>query len=309
MAYPYTSISRAKLAIGGKLPPMTPLGSDAKNILDERFTIGMGGLREDPKRGLQCPVKGCGKWLHVLSRHLTHAHGDIGGKIAVMDAMEIPRTTKLVSSSYHAMRQAQWKQLDYDERCKPLEKAQARIRELRAMGLFKRAVPNKGMTTAGWRNHRDRCEAQMREPIRVLAATLDRTPTMHEVGSGVSEAFMWHCISVYGSWAAALKALGFTAYKVGVSPRRKAIASRENVITALRAYVDVHGCLPLSTQAQSPSRKPLIPCRETIMRAFYAATWAEAMRAAAKVLDIADGRWGTDEHPKQWANSETRGAA
>ncbi len=286
MAYPYTSISRAKLAIGGKLPPMTPLGGSAKKILDSRFTIGLGALREDPARGLQCPVKGCGKWFHVLSRHLTSSHADIGGKVAVMDALEIPRMTRLVSASYAKMRADQWKQLDYDERCKPLLEAQARVRELRAMGLFKRFMPNKGMTTAGWRNHRDRCEAQMREPIQALADTLGRVPTMHEVGSGVSEAFMWHCISVYGSWASALKAMGFTAYKPGVSPTRKARASKEAVIAALRAYHDVHACLPLSVQARSPSRKPLIPCMETIMRAFHAESWKDAMESARIALGL-----------------------
>lgn len=288
MAHAYTSLSRAKMAIGGALPPMTPVV--ATEIVDPDFTIGLGALQEDAKKGLRCPVRGCGRWFHVLSRHLTSAHADIGGKLAVMDALQLPRMTKLRSSSFVAAKQNAWHQLDADERSsrvKALRRAGERYRELELMGVRRRRPPLKGMQTAGWRNFRNRCEEQMREPIAALAQRLKRSPTFHEAARDISEAFVWHCISLYGNWNAALAAFGMEGREVGQSPKRKARASREHVMEQLRAWADKHGSLPHSHQARNPDRVPLIPCMETIYRAFGVTTWLEAMTIASRELGIA----------------------
>lgn len=286
------------MAVGGTLPPMTEARADT--IIDPRFTIGDGAFEECERRGLRCPVRGCGKYFHVLSRHLTEAHSDIGGKIAVCDALNIPRMTRLVSAWYTASRKFDWHALaDDDPRKVGLRNAQQRVRELVMMGVYERRYPNKGMEQSGWRDFRNRCEEQMRKPIAALASRLKRPPTMKEVAKEVSEAFAWHLVSIYGNFGAGLKAMGLDAWKPGQSPERKKKATREYVLGALRAYYEAHKELPLPRQASNPSRLPLIPCRESIMKGMGVESYPAAMKLVAKELGITTGRY-VEYDPTSW---------
>ena len=105
MADLYTSLTNLKREMnGGRMPPMTPIPERALAVIDPALTPGLGALEEDPEKGLRCPVRGCGKWAHALSSHITSAHRNIGGVRGFKRMMSIPRTAALLSRREKARR-------------------------------------------------------------------------------------------------------------------------------------------------------------------------------------------------------------
>lgn len=295
----YTSLVRLKQAMnGGQLPAMTEIPEPARLVLDPEFTIGLGALTEDAEKGLRCPVRGCGTFRHVLSRHLDSTHADVGGVERVRELLDIPRSVRLVSTHYSDMKRAE---LAPRIASGELQRSLIAARASRPGALKDRTRANVTLRRvyrmAGARNLQNRCEAQMRHALIDLQNKIGRAPSRADADAELGTGFSGQVIAVYGSWNAAKAQFGLEQYQRG----HRVEITREAVIEALSAYHRVHGCLPNAKQALDPTRTPLIPSRPTIQKAMGTTRWVEAMQRAASILNIYGGRYGLPVRPLQEA--------
>lgn len=295
MAELYTSLTQLKMAMnGGQMPPMTPLTEEAKKLIDPEFTIGMGALMEDAQLGLRCPIRGCGQWTHGLSNHLYNQHRSVGGAAALKRALSIPPGVALTSSvlKQKLQRKARW------QYAHGTSKPDMRALTIAAKKSHDRsgAVARREATlSVNGRNLRDRCEAQLRAKFQEFYQDFGRAPTRDEMKSRHTPGLVTFIERVYGTYNNAIGQFGLPSRKKGERPRPQGVP-RENVLAALRAWYDEHGCLPESVDAARRDRTPLIHGVKATTRTFGASSWPEAMRRAAVQLQIYGGKYGIPEH-------------
>lgn len=266
----YTSLTQLKMALNdGTMPPMTPLTDEAKKYIDPDLTIGMGALQEDPEKGLRCPVRGCGKYVHLLGAHLSSTHRAIGGASAVRNILSIQPTAGLIST---AMRR----------------KLAAVLRKTREAGkiatpkalptIEQRVVMEKrrkqSLSTIGSKNLRDTCDAQLPNRLRLHAARLGRTPRSKEVEPQLRKAVE----KVYGSWNNALAAADLAI--------NRRLWSHDDVISCFEQWVIRHGRMPTWDESKYPSVTPVLPTPETTARALGVSSWSVATSHIRWILGL-----------------------
>lgn len=285
MADLYTSLVRAKQELnGGTLPAMTPIPDRLRDVIDPGFTIGMGALREDPERGLQCPVRDCGKWYHSLGRHLENQHARLGGRAGLRRLLDLPATASLSSTRERARRRdllaARALPLRGDRRgiaCQAPEQHRRAGRARRSTGL---------------RNFANRCDAQIKQRMAALYESCGRSPTFAEA-KALDPGVVWAAIDRCGSWSSAKAQFGYEVWRGGSTGNRIHL---DDVLTALQEYYRATGRLPSAAAAQRGGLcVPRIPNREVIIRELGGASWEQAMRIAASLLDIHGGPYGLPE--------------
>lgn len=298
----YTSLVRAKQELnGGVLPAMTPIPEKLHAIIDPAFTIGMGALKEDPEKGLQCPVRGCGEYKHVLSYHLNTKHAGIGGVVGVKRALSIPATARLVSAMESARRSDRYSSVVPSPHART-----AMMRESKAPRGYQaapRAPLPHSRGTVGYKNFRNTCEAQVGQRILTLRDRVGRVPSAREA-EALDPGLEGAAREIYGTWNAALAALELRTRARGFSRGRFRSESwgKAAICEAMRAWYERHGSLPTVRQAETPSLAPLIPTHETVLR-YFGPTWAESMRAVALRLGIKWGRY-VDAMPRRHRHDE-----
>lgn len=190
----YTSLTRLKMAMnGGQLPPMTPLTEDAKKYIDPALTIGMGALIEDEKKGLRCPVRGCGQYHHHLSIHATQMHKTMGGARGLREALSMPRSIPLMS----ARARAEWRRTHPTTHIRPSPGAAT------PKGYDQRkasASVSQSRMSVNARNLKDRCDGQLTAKIVDLDRSLGREATGGDMERVHGEAIVHYIRRVYGSW-------------------------------------------------------------------------------------------------------------
>lgn len=275
----YTSLIRLKISLNnGVLPPMTPLTERAKKFIDPAFTPGMGALNEDVFKGLQCPVRGCGRWFHRLYQHLAYTHRNIGGCDAVRRALDIPATVSLASCWQRALGVEHLRAVQAAGRWHPMHG--------NSSSRGRRSDGREAQKSMVYRNIRDRCTAQVTHRLADLANKIGRSPSETEFAVEYGLALARHCKSVFGSWNSFLAQCELPQRRG--SPRW----SLEGLLAAYGAYYDAHHSLPSFHQAHAPTRTPLIPMYETVYRVLGTRSWPEAMRRVAAALGIVGGRYG-----------------
>lgn len=288
----YTSLVRLKQAMnGGTLPPMTPVPESVHHLIDPAFTIGLGALREDEEKGLQCPVRDCGEWRHRLSSHLRGAHRNIGGVAAVRRALSIPSTAPLMSQRALAEAREQGVAA-FDRYVRQVGPERVRLdmgrtwSETQTSGARtkRRAAQLANRSTVGARNLADTCDAQVSHKLIDLQVRLGRSPGAREASKLLGAGVYDRIIEVYGTWRHALAQLGLDAVR-----KRN---DRESVLAGLEAYFQVNGHLPSRHQASLPTRTPKIVSPRVILATLGETTWYGCMRKAAIILNIRDGRYG-----------------
>lgn len=283
----YTSLTRLKQAMNdGQLPPMTPLSDKALVHLDPEFTIGMGAIKEDSDKGLRCPVRGCGRYYHMLGTHLSMSHKDLGGKSGVKRLLSIPRSAPLVSSTRAArMRTAA---LGHKEQQRAAGRNQM-VRNKEDPQFFKRAMQarSKAMRTAGFKNLRDTCVAQLTHRLIDLNHKLGHSPSKleahREFGTGIVEAML----ATFGTWNAAKAHTGLKVFTKGAANQRLGDTpyTEDMVVECFKAYYEQHGRLPTSKTANSGNTIPLLPSATTVERVF-GCRWSQVMKKVAVRLNI-----------------------
>lgn len=304
----YTSLVRLKQQMNnGQLPPMTPLTADALLIVDPLLTInenGMGGLLEDAKLGLRCPVRGCGKWFHLLSKHVNKSHADIGGARGLRDVLSIPRNAPLASRSFveHCVRtnaasRAAGKLALVPPRPISLLSTEDRLRH--NTHAAKGGSRQRGLI--GLANLKNACRAQLSQRLLDLAQNLGRSPTQSEFESKYGKALSARVGRTFGSFNNAKALLGLEIYARNRTPRFKVEARREAVLESLSAWYEKYHTLPSIRQARNRNRAPLIVDDYNIRVAMGTLQWSEAMRRAASLLNIYGGRYGLpiENKPKE----------
>lgn len=290
MADLYTSMVRAKQELnGGILPAMMPIPEDARVIINPKFTPGLGAVTEHPEKGLRCPVRGCGKWFQVLSLHANQQHADIGGADAIKRALQIPRSAPLVSTRNRAWRRSNAQQMIARGTWVGFTADDGRKRGGGSSEAWRFAA--RARTSIGMKNLTNRCDAQIRQRFAAMYDAIGRSPTFNEACS-LDQGCVSACIRLFGSWNNAKAQLGYDIFERHASRRGKKVFTRDMVIDALREWYDVHGRLPRLREAEHPLRTPRIPTREPIYEAFGVRDWHEAMRIAAAILGVRDGRYG-----------------
>lgn len=287
----YTSLTRLKMEMnGGVLPPMTPLTQRASVVLDPHFSIGMGGVTEDSTKGLRCPVRGCGKWVHRLGFHANRCHPDIGGARGLRRLLDIPDNAPLISQANRdKMRALMQRRLD------------AGTMGGRRFGHGTHARQNdtgwhrrkRNAQSVGVRNLRDTCEAQLKHKFIDLQNKIGRPPVYHEFVSAYGSQLTKEIIRTYGTWNNAKGHFGLPLSRSGTR------LSSAELLESLRAWYDAHGELPSPLSANRAARMPLLHSVGTYLRAFKTESWPEAMRRAASLLNIYGGKYGLPiEHRK-----------
>lgn len=275
----YTSLSRLKQAMGGTLPPMTPIPEHVQHIIDPSLTIGLGAIEEDERKGLRCPVRGCGQYFHRLKQHIDQKHADIGGSARVLGALEIPRKVSLTSQVGAAtMRQARVDVKVRGSRVRVSAETTRKSRDTRTANL----------RSMNGRNARNLCEAQVQERFERMERQLGRSPSMADACDLGERNFMYAVIELYGSWSAAKAQFGLAVRTAGGQRPR---TDRNAVLRAMQAYYDVHGDLPLSTEIANPTRTPLTPCLMTILRTLSHRSWLDCAQEIAATLGIHSERY------------------
>jgi hypothetical protein len=273
---------------GGQMPPMTPLDERAKKFIEPAFTPGMGALEEDPEKGLRCPVRGCGRFFHLLATHISHEHRAIGGAAAVRAALDIPTRVSLLSAKQRLIQEDAARRR-FEQR---VRSGTAPIPPHRPRGTPKGhgvSVSCSKRSTAN-RNLADRCQAQLAHRLADLTSEIGRTPSQREWRSrypDVSEGFIR---SAYGSWNSFLAQCGVLIRR---GPNRHLTV--DGVLDAMGAFHAEHGDLPSAYEAHFLHRAPIIPSRRAVLRAMGASTWEEAMSQVAAALNIVGGRYGLPE--------------
>lgn len=267
MADLYTSLTLIKQSLnGGELPPMTPLTDQAKKLIDPDFVEGMGGLVEDPEKGLRCPVKGCGKWVHSLATHWRYSHGKTVGPVGVLrEALSIPKSVSLLSARARE-----------NHRRAP-QRGVARDPRMRSQGFPPVRVGSPA--TMMERNLKNTCDAQMAARYAALTAKFGRDPGFGDVMREDSK-LVRAAAKFYGSWGAFKAAMGDRERRNGMTG--------DEAVACLKAWYDVHGRLPTLFEIDNPTELPLLPESRKILRAFRAKSWAKAMSHTAWLLGIED---------------------
>lgn len=277
---------------GGTLPPMTPLTERAERYLDPAHTIGMGALREDPEKGLQCPVRGCGRWYHRLALHLNASHRQIGGAVGVKRLLSIPHRVGLTSLSHKAMYQT-------PERINILARArdgmdpdarQRRATSARARGKSRRGIRYRH--TVATRNLQDRCETQLAHLIIDIANDLGRSPSSGEFVACHGHGLYRSVLTAFGSWSAALAHVGLRVNR-GRSNHPKLEPWTINTLAdAFREHYRLTNTLPTTKQAARSSGPVALPSPSTVFKITGTARWVDAMRQISALLNIRHGRYG-----------------
>lgn len=282
----YTSLTQLKISMnGGALPPMTPLTLEARAICDPEFSLGMGALVQDTEKGLRCPVRSCGRWVHSYRHHADARHADIGGSTAILRVLDIPQQVVLYSERLRATRRhnvAHLREFSRNGSRGPRTTAtKAKIAATR------RAI----YSTVSSRNFRNRCDTQMKHIMIDMHHRLGRTPSYREAEMEPGlEGFARCATKVYGSWANALAMFGLESVRLSC---RKLTCER--VLAGLRAWYDMHGSLPSQRDVVKGIRLPILATCQTHTRVLGTPSWPEAMRRAAALLNIYGGRYGLPE--------------
>lgn len=271
----YTSLKRLKMSMnGGQMPAMTPLTDKAKKFIDPDLTIGMGALVEDENKGLRCPVRGCGEWHHLLTRHLNHGHRGIGGADGIRLALEIPRGASFASSRLRASLSAR------AGNGSQLRGTAQWTAERREVARVSRRLT---IRSAGRRNLRNMCDAQIAHKIIDLEHKLGHSPSMTEAMAVYGRAFQYWVTLAYGSWNNAKAQLGMKTMTMGHTP--------DDIYDGFREYHKVHGRLPTSYEATRTTRFPLTPSMKATFYALNVSSWKLAMQQVAFVLGVEDPRY------------------
>lgn len=269
----YTSLTRLKQSLnGGELPPMTPLTEEAKKLIDPAFVEGMGGLIEDEKKGLRCPVRGCGKWTHSLSMHWRRRHFLTIGPVGVLrDILEIPGVPLL---SRHA--RARYKAASINRRPpRPCKANSHSVSAVKKRGAARVA----NARSMNHRNGRKVCDKQMAERYMAVRGKVGREPTrtdadIHDPG------LSWAALEYYGGW---------NAFRSTISDRiSKRGYTVDDILVSMRSYWDCHGRLPELPQVRDPDRRPLIPSAGAILKTLEMTSWPKAMSHVAWLLGVQD---------------------
>jgi len=286
----YTSrlhLKQALMALDGV--PMTALPPDAKAVIDPSLTIsgnGWGGLVECDD-GLICPVRGCGKAFHDLSKHIRWSHQSIGGTPGFRKLMGIPSTAPLMSESHREKLRSRFRMLVDEGRIKPPRQPKGCI--TRAVSKRARKTRSANARTPGNRNMTNDCLEQTRKKITLLHAKLGREPIEREFeaeyGARAARAVHEHFVT----WNNALGQCG-----IGTRKAHGRI-SFEAVLDALRAWVAENGDLPTAGELARRSKRPEMPGYDAICAAFQTKSWRYAMQQAAALLNIYGGRYGLPE--------------
>jgi hypothetical protein len=286
----YTSLAHLKIARNnGALPPMTDVPLTALDVIDPRFTIGLGALYED-ERGVRCPLRKCGRFFHSLTPHVNSAHPEIGAD-GLKTLLEIAPSSKLESKPRRETRAASLAARS-EEVASVLSRARAArrtdARTVRATGR-KVSEGKRGLfKLAGLRNFRRRCENQIRHDLIDLQNKIGRSPSLSDAETEMGAAYTRHIERVYGTWNAAKATFGLAQHK----RHGRVEVTRDAVLESLAAYYAAHGSLPSVKQSMRPDRTPLIPATRTICKAMGTGSWPEAMRRVAALLNIYGGRYG-----------------
>ena len=281
----YTSLTRLKQALNdGELPPMIPISQQARAFIDPALTPGHGALNADELLGLQCPVRGCGKWVHVLSTHLNFSHKNIGGAAGVRAALGIPKRVAMMSQQAREKIAGNGRRLNTGSADR-VRQGRSRVNESTRIAASKAS-----RNSPTYKNLRDRCEAQLSHKLIDLHHRLGRSPTVREGEEFLGRAVVNAIKETFGTWNNAKMQCGLESH---ITKHSK--YSRDAILEALRAWYDEHGELPNVEESSMPTRTPLIPQYATIVRAFGRAGWRVAMRQVAALLNIRGGRYGLPE--------------
>lgn len=289
----FTSAVRIKMALNnGVMPPMTPLSEKAKRVCDPRFVEGMGGLREDERRGLQCPR--CGEWYHRLGHHIANSHPEVG-TAGIKEALQIPAGMPLISAVERAR--------NLSRPARKLTKETAREKQARIASYSSRfAVADrpkrkkaiqKARRLAGRLNYLDWCEQQITEKLAGLATSLKRVPNIADFQAAYGEDAARRVVRLYGSINVLAARFG-----EGIAPKllsKDGKFRRDYVLDVLYAWYKKYGELPAERDSMLMSRVPVLPKISYITKALGTANWDSAMQRAAALLNIYGGRYGLSE--------------
>lgn len=278
----YTSLSRLKEAMSGNaLPAMTPLPSEALQIIEPDFTPGLGSLEEDERNGLRCPVRDCGEYHHSLRKHLNSKHAGIGGANAVLGALSIPKTAVVVSKRMrHGMKAAR--------KGNRAPHADIKANATRSVQLTRAETLRETVKSVQWRNARNTCEAQVKQKMAELRIAIGHVPDQAEALSWDTN-WVRRAIRIYGSWNAVKALCGMPIkFRGGAHNKR----SQSYVLEVLRLWHEANGDLPTRAEALEPIREPMTPAPTTILRAMETGSWVTAMQKVARLLHIESARYG-----------------
>lgn len=282
----YTSLVRAKQELnGGTLPAMTPVPENVQHFIDPGLTPGLGALEEDVDLGLRCPVRGCGQWFTRLRHHLNTAHTDLGGAASVLRALSIPESVGLDTQVFKARLQ----QRALEHRHHSVRNLRLARMRLQSKGTAWRASAarraSRSRVTVGCRNLRNTCEAQIAHRIVDLHNKLGRSPSVLEARALDGPQLTSAATRMYGSWNAALAAVGLkTRRHGGRNPRY----DRDSALLMLREFLLYHGRMPTQREAQGPKEVPLIPAGKVLIKLFRrdAESWGSMMERLRKSIDV-----------------------
>lgn len=299
MADLYTSLVAAKMAMnGGEMPPMTPLSEKARRVVRPEYTIGMGGFREDARRGLQCPV--CGGYYHNLGTHLGKQHSSIGGSKAVREALDVPKTAPLISRVQMEKQRAAKERLiksghwAYKNLRPPTcEGSAAWKSELQSRVSRETAVARRSI---GFKNLLNACPAQVKQRLVDLTNKLGREPVRREAEAEWGGDVTGTIVRLYGSWASVLAQAGMrpapTKVRGGWMNTGGNKFDIHDILPVIQAWYDEHGELPSSKEWHAWDTTPMRPSRNAVYHAFGTESWIAVMQRAAALLNIYGGRYG-----------------
>jgi len=274
----YTTLEHLKRSLNnGELPVMTPVAEKAKAFIDPAFVLGQGGLQEDSKRGLRCPVRGCGGFHHNLASHWTRQHAKTIGPVAVLrEVLSLKPKTPLWSAAARSRAsenvgpqlRARW----------PKMRSKTPTRQSPVFVEKRIAAYTASVNSMETRNLRNSCDAQLRKRYNDCRDRLGREPMMSEFDNSFQFAVQRH----YGSLNAFRATIGISAMH-GKRP-----SGEDNVLAALEAWHKAHGKLPNVKEAMSVDRTPYLPSPPTILRTLGIGSWPVAMSHVAWLLGIDD---------------------
>jgi hypothetical protein len=249
-----------------------------RDKIDPEYALGLGGLKEDAARGLQCPIKGCGVYRHSLARHLRAAH-EIEPE-AFRDALSLPRSTGLLSTVARERISAAQREIASRRKRTP-GAAHASATLKRKWGKMRK---NMGLAV-GVRNLRGSCAAQLGEKLKALASEAGKLDlTRQDMIDMGEQALLRRLERVYGT---------FNKAKAAVSlPVRFRVArrlTREIVEQQWRAFRAAHGRFPSASEAQNGRMSPMIPSYTATARLYHGKPWWLIVREIAAALDSHPG--------------------
>lgn len=263
----YTTLVRAKQAISlGHLPPMMELTPEAKAVFDPRFVPGLGGLEEDEEKGLRCPVRGCGNYYQHLGTHLK-VHGITARQFRKLlsIANNVPLATGTICRVHRAAapkRGTTWKRALRNARRSPRSETKAAYRSV------------------GFLNLRDKCNAQVAHKLLDLEHKLGRVPNAAEAMKAYGAGFVDACERLYGSWANAQTAV--LEKRSASNKFRPTFEHKEDVIAAMKVFLDAHGRLPTAVERGVLPFTPAVPTVEKIFKC----RWSAAIESIAHFFQL-----------------------